>query len=188
LGKEGHGGLSPEKAAAMLGRLMLAWDGQWFLKTAQSCGLEKAVELNARVRRSFARIEVREYLRASGRGPASSLAEAADLLMDYSRAFLGDGMDGSWIVAGDGADIVVTRCRPQEGAARAGLKPDTPCVACEGLWAAWLESILPGSSWTTRIGSCMGRGARRCEIRVDQTASGIPGDEGRQPAANRPGS
>lgn len=163
------GGLSPETAAELLGRLMLAWDGQWFLKTAESCGLEKAVELNARVRRSFARIEVREYLRASGRGPASSLAEAADLLMGYSRAFLGDGMDGDWSVSGDGADIVVTRCRPQEGAARAGLRPDTPCVACEGLWGAWLESALPGSSWATRIGCSMGRGAKCCEIRVDRS-------------------
>lgn len=172
--KEKSGGLAPEKAAALLGRLMLAWDGQWFLKTAQACGLEKAVELNARVRRSFAKIEVREYLRATGRGPASSLAEAADLLMGYSRTFLGDGMDGEWNVSGENAHIVVTRCRPQEGAARAGLKPDTPCVACEGLWGAWLESALPGSSWETRIGCSMGRGAGRCEILVKRRASRTP--------------
>ena len=34
--------LSSEAAAKLLSKLMLAWDGQWFLKTAQSCGLEKA--------------------------------------------------------------------------------------------------------------------------------------------------
>ena len=150
------------RALAMLGRLMLAWDGQWFLKTAEACGLEKAVELNARVRKSFARIEVREFLQALGRGPARDLDEAARLLTAYSRLFLGDGMDGAWRVEGDGARITVTRCRPQDGAAKAGLKPDTPCIACEGLWGAWLEAILPDTAWETRVEAARGRGVDSC--------------------------
>lgn len=168
----------PERALAMLGRLMLAWDGQWFLKTAEACGLQKAVELNARVRRSFARIEVREYLAALGRGPASDLQEAARLLTAYSRLFLGDGMDGEWKVEGGTAEIAVTRCRPQDGARRAGLKPDTPCIACEGLWGAWLEAILPGTAWETRIEAARGRGADTCRIVVRRKERDQPKREG----------
>ncbi|MGC8762181.1 MAG: DUF6125 family protein [Acidobacteriota bacterium] len=168
----------PERALAMLGRLMLAWDGQWFLKTAEACGLQKAVELNARVRRSFARIEVREYLAALGRGPASDLEEAARLLTAYSRLFLGDGMDGEWKVEGGTAEIAVTLCRPQDGARRAGLKLDTPCIACEGLWGAWLEAILPGTAWETRIEAARGRGADTCRIVVRQKERDQPKREG----------
>ena len=68
----GHG-LPAETALRLLGRLMLAWDGQWFLKVVETCGMEKAVELNARVRTSFGRIEMREFLRAKGREGAESL-------------------------------------------------------------------------------------------------------------------
>ena len=53
------GKLSAEAAVKLLGRLMLAWDGQWFLKVAQECGVETAVALNAKVRSSFGRIEIR---------------------------------------------------------------------------------------------------------------------------------
>ncbi len=169
---------APEKALEMLGRLMLAWDGQWFLKTAGACGLEKAVELNARVRRSFARIEVREFLRALGRGPAQSVEEAAEMLTAYSRLFLGDGMDGEWKVEGGGAEVTVSRCRPQDGAAKAGLKPDTPCIACEGLWETWLEAILPGTAWETEIEAARGRGADRCRIFIRPKAPAHPKRDG----------
>ena len=38
----GHG-LPGETALRLLGRLMLAWDGQWFLKVIETCDMEKAV-------------------------------------------------------------------------------------------------------------------------------------------------
>lgn len=158
--------LTHEREAVLLARLMLAWDGQWFLKTAQSCGLEKAVELNARVRKSFGRIEIREFLREKGMAAAADVPEACALLGEYQRIFLREGMDAEWTVEGDSVTVAVTRCRPQEGAGKAGLRPDTPCVACESVWGAWLESALPGSVWRTEVRQSMGRGAGRCKIVV----------------------
>ncbi len=160
--------LSPDRAAALLGRLMLAWDGQWFLKVAESCGLEKAVALNARVRTSFGRIEIREYLKALGLGRAESVEQAVRLLDRYGRIFLRDGMRAEWSVTPEGVEIAVSRCLPQEGAARAGLKPDTPCIACETVWGAWLETALPGTKWDTEVPCAMGRGAATCRIVVNQ--------------------
>ncbi|RPI49646.1 MAG: hypothetical protein EHM56_12060, partial [Chloroflexi bacterium] len=56
--------LSPEDQVHMLRRLMLYWDGQWFLKAVDAFGLDAAVALNARVRASFGRIEMRLLLKA----------------------------------------------------------------------------------------------------------------------------
>ncbi len=159
--------LGSSKAAVLMARLMLAWDGQWFLKTAESCGLQKAVEINAKVRKSFGRIEMREYLKALGVDRAASLEEAAHLLDGYGRLFLGDGLKGEWKINGEqGAVIDVTKCLPQEGAAKAGLQNDTPCVACERLWSSWLEALLPGSCWEAKIEKSMGRGADFCRIAI----------------------
>lgn len=161
--------LPAEAAVKLLGKLMLAWDGQWFLKTAEACGLEKGVELNARVRSSFGRIEIREFLKAKGHSGARSLREAVDLLHEYQQIFLGEGMAAEWEVAGDTVTVSVSRCSPQEGAGKAGLRPDTPCVACETVWAAWLETAWPGSRWETDIQASMGRGAKSCRIVLRKT-------------------
>ncbi len=166
--------LSEEEARRLLGRLMLAWDGQWFLKVAQACGLPKAVELNARVRASFGRIEIREYLKALDRPQATSVEEAVQLLDGYNRIFLGEGMAAQWIVREWGLEVRVTRCFPQEGAAKAGLRPDTPCVACQQVWASWLEVILPGTIWSTEVREAMGRGAPSCLILLQQTQKQPP--------------
>jgi hypothetical protein len=156
--------LPPEKAIALLGRLMLAWDGQWFLKTAQAFGVEKGVELNARTRQSFGRIEMREFLRALGHPGAATVQEATELVHAYHRLFLGGGMDAAFEIDGDTVTISVSRCSPQEGAGKAGLRADTPCVACETVWDAWLGAAMPGSRWTTDIKASMGRGASVCKI------------------------
>jgi len=165
--------LSAKEAAALLGKLMLAWDGQWFLKVAESCGLDKAVELNARVRASFGRIEVREYFKALGILSAGSVREAVELLDGYRRIFLGGGLEVSWEASEDKVLVRVSRCLPQEGAGKAGLRPDTPCVACESVWEAWLETALPGTAWATEVRASMGRGASSCAIVLRRESGGV---------------
>jgi hypothetical protein len=154
------------KIQGCLGRLMLAWDGQWFLKAAEECGLDKAVEINARVRVSFGRIEMREVLRALGKEKAESMEEAIRIIELYGRAFMGDGLLAEWEQKDGGVNLKVTRCSPQAGAARAGLKPDTPCIACAELWHVWFSSLLPDTSWTAEIRESLGRGAPACRIRI----------------------
>lgn len=161
--------LPPDKTIELLGRLMLSWDGQWFLKTAQAFGVEKGVELNARTRYSFGRIELREFLKALGHPGAATVGEATELVHAYHRIFLGKGMDAAFDIDGDSVTISVTKCSPLEGAEKAGLRRDTPCVACESVWDAWLGAAMPGSRWTTDIAASMGRGAGRCKIVLKKT-------------------
>ncbi len=156
------------KIRSCLGRLMLAWDGQWFLKTAEACGLEKAVEINAKVRVSFGRIEMREVLRALGKERADSMEEAIEIIEIYSRAFMGEGLMAEWEQDDNGVNLKVVRCSPQAGAARAGLRPDTPCIACAELWHVWFSSLLPGTHWKTTIQEALGRGAPACRICIEE--------------------
>jgi hypothetical protein len=156
--------LPPEKAIELLRRLMLSWDGQWFLKTSQAFGVEKGVELNARTRASFGRFEMREFLKALDHPGAATVQEAAELVHAYHRFFLGGGMEAAFEIDGDTVTVAVSRCAPQQGAARAGLRPDTPCISCETVWNAWLGTALAGSRWTTDVQAAMGRGASACKI------------------------
>ena len=84
----------------------------------------------------------------------------------YQRLFLGDGIGAAFQVEGQTVEVAVDRCLPQEGSRKAGVRPDTPCVACETVWATWLSALLPGSRWSTEIPASMGRGAARCRILV----------------------
>ncbi|GBD93378.1 hypothetical protein BMS3Abin05_00961 [bacterium BMS3Abin05] len=152
----------------MLSKLLLAWDGQWFLKTVQAVGLEKAIEQNTLVRTSFAKIEMREMLRLLGVEKAQNLANAIEIIQQYVVLFGGNRLQTDWAI--DGAfhlTIKVRRCPAVEGAKKAGLKRvDQPCVACQHLWPAWLSVLLPEKHWNCTILASIGRGADTCHIEV----------------------
>jgi hypothetical protein len=156
--------LSDGEQAQMLRKLMLYWDGQWFLKSVEAFGLEPAVEVNARVRASFGRIEMRTLLKTVGKAQADDLADAMRLLDTYAQAFMGGTLRAEFrAVAPDQAEVAVRRCAAYEGAKRAGLpRVDQACVACETVWDAWLETLLPGTGVEVRYPQRMGKGDRSC--------------------------
>ncbi len=167
-GKNLNFDISCKDKIKMLSKLLLAWDGQWFLKTVQEIGLEKAVEQNARVRTSFAKIEMREMLKTLGIKKAKNLREAVDIIQEYSGLFGGNRIQADWELRGEmGATIRVHRCPAQEGAQKAGLaRVDQPCVACERLWPTWFSVLLPEKQWSCTIPESMGRGAKICRIEI----------------------
>ena len=63
------------------------------------------------------------------------------------------------------AEVRVHRCAAFEGAKRANLpRVDQACVACEGLWNAWLESLLPDSQVEVRYPARLGKGDPQCSF------------------------
>jgi hypothetical protein len=61
------------------------------------------------------------------------------------------------------AEIVVRRCAAYEGAKRAALpRVDQACIACEGLWNAWLETLLPGYQVDVQYPLRQGKGDAHC--------------------------
>jgi hypothetical protein len=163
-----HYQLSDAKQAQMLGKLMLYWDGQWFLKAVEAFGLEAAIDLNARVRTSFGRIEMRTLLKVVGKKQADDLADAMRLLEIYSRAFMRGRLRAEFtVLADDQAQVTVSRCAAYEGAKLAGLpRRDQACVACETLWDAWFEALLPGVEWDVQFPTRQGKGDPVCRFIV----------------------
>jgi len=152
----------------MLRKLLLYWDGQWFLKTVEEFGLEAGVRTNARVRSSFGRLEMRAILKAARKKKADDLADALVLLNSYLDVFMGERLKAVFSLMSDTeAHIAVTHCPAYEGAKRAHLeRTDQACVACAGLWPTWLSVLLPDNDITVDIPEQQGRGDSRCLFNV----------------------
>lgn len=171
--------LSDADRVRLLRKLMLYWDGQWFLKTVEAYGLDAAIALNAQVRASFGRIEMRGLLKLLSKPQADDLADAVRLLVTYGEAFMGGTLRAEFVTLDSRhAEIVVRRCAAYEGAKLAALpRVDQACVACENLWNAWLETLLPGHEIQVQYPMQMGKGDAHCQflIRVRQGNASLTG-------------
>jgi hypothetical protein len=160
--------LSDADQVKMLRKLLLYWDGQWFLNAVDTYGIDEAIALNARVRASFARFEMRVTLKAVGKRRADDLPDAMRLIETYAQTFMGGALRADFVEADQSrAEVRVRRCAAFEGAKRANLaRVDQACVACEGLWHAWLEALLPDSRVEVQYPARMGKGDPQCSFFV----------------------
>jgi predicted hydrocarbon binding protein len=160
--------LSDADQAKMLRKLLLYWDWEWFLNAVDTYGLEEAIALNARVRASFARFEMRVTLKAVGKRHADDLPDAMRLIETYAKTFMGSALRAEFTKADEvRAKVKVHRCAAFEGAKRANLtRVDQACVACEGLWNAWLEALLPDSQVEVQYPARLGKGDPHCSFVV----------------------
>ena len=158
--------LSDEVRADMLRKLVLFWDGQWFLKTVDEFGLEAAFRLNAKVRASFGRIEMRTLLRALGKRRADDLTDATRMIATYGEVLMAGVLRADFqVVTPTQAEARIYRCAAYEGAKMARLdRVDQACVACETLWDAWLEVLLPDTGVTVRYPMRQGKGDPHCHF------------------------
>ncbi len=155
----------------MLRKLALYWDGQWFLRSVQEFGLEPAIELNALVRTSFGRIEMRTVLQAVGKKRADDLPDALRMIATHAELLLGPGVKADYEMDDGVARILVRRCAAYEGAKRAKLpRQDQACVTCETLWGAWFETLLPDAKIAVRYPQRQGKGDSVCQFVVEQRA------------------
>jgi len=158
--------LSDEVKVDILRKLVFFWDGQWFLKTTDEFGLEAAIRLNARVRTAFGRIEMRTLLRALGKRRADDLADAIGLIATYGEVLMGGILRADFqVTSPTQAEVRIYRCAAYEGAKMARLgRVDQACVACETLWDAWFEVLLPDTPVTIRYPLRQGKGDPQCHF------------------------
>jgi hypothetical protein len=171
--------ISDARQAQMLRKLLLYWDGQWFLKSVDAFGLDAAIELNARVRAAFGRIEMSLLLKTVGKSQADDLPDALQLLNTYARVFMGGGLRAEFVSLDDNqAEVIVRHCLAYEGAKRAALpRVDQACTACETLWDVWFETLLPGARVTVQYPLRMGKGDDFCQFEIAVAPTTAPGDE-----------
>lgn len=157
-----------EARSALLTRLLMAWDGQWYLKVYDRFGWDAATELNARVRADYGRIEIRSALRALGKRRADDLADAVRVLRSYYQLY-GDAFEARYQASDKQVDAFVSRCAALDGSKRARLeRHDQACIACETLWPGWFRALMPGREFSLEIDGRMGYGAARCHFIVRQ--------------------
>jgi hypothetical protein len=163
--------LSDTDQIRMLRKLLLYWDGQWFLKTVDEFGLEAGIRLNARVRTAFGRIEMRTLLQAVGKPRADDLQDAMRLIDTYAKVFMGNALRVQHKMVGPNqVEARVYRCAAYEGSKLANLaRVDQACVACETLWSAWIEALLPDATVDVQYPMRMGKGAPHCRFVITVT-------------------
>jgi hypothetical protein len=162
----------PEAQSALLTRLLMAWDGQWYLKVYDRYGWDVATELNARVRADYGRIEMRSALRALDKRRADDLIDAVRVLRSYYELF-GEAFQVVYQTSAHQVDAFISRCAALEGSKRARLERyDQACVACETLWPAWFRALMPGCEFSLDIKGRMGRGASGCHFVIRQLSGG----------------
>lgn len=154
----------PEVKPALLTRLLMAWDGQWYLKVYDRFGWEVATALNARVRADYGRIEMRSVLRALGKRRAEDLADAVRVLQSYYQLY-GGVFEAEYQTSEKHVEATVSRCAALDGSKRARLeRHDQACIACEMLWPAWFRALMPGRQFALKINDRMGYGATCCHF------------------------
>jgi hypothetical protein len=158
-----------EARAPLMAQLALAWDGQWFLKVYDKFGWDAASEINARVRTSWSKMEMRAALRALGKREADDLADALAVWQAYMEIFIfaSDAFVGEQIIEGDTIHATATKCASLEGAKRAKLEhAHHACIACANAWEAWFKTLLPDYEVTEEIVERMGYGDSQCQFRI----------------------
>ena len=158
-----------EVRAPLMAQLALAWDGQWFLKVYDKFGWDVASEINARVRTSWSKMEMRAALRALGKREADDLADALDVWQAYFEIFnfAGDAFVTEQIIEGDTIHVSVTKCAGLEGARRAKLEhAHHGCIACANAWETWFKTLLPNHEVTEEIVERMGYDDSQCRFRI----------------------
>lgn len=159
-----------ETRAKIMGQLALAWDGQWFLKTVDEFGLDNALKMNARVRKSFGKIEMKAMLKVLDKKTAANIDDALKIILTYCNTFLNLNFNAQVEQQNNGSlDISITNCPVLENCRRANLpRFDQACLACTKLWPAWFSVLLPRENMKINVLEQMGRGNSRCLFRINQ--------------------
>ena len=83
----------------------------------------------------------------------------------YFQEVLTAGFDAEFTVEGDRTEITVTRCVALSGSERVELeRHDQACIACQALWPACFEVLLPDALAEVEMKEQMGHDAPRCHF------------------------
>ena len=99
-------------------------------------------------------------------GEPLSAAELADGVARGRIVVLGNTLRAEFATVADShAEVIIRRCAAYEGAKQAALpRLDQACVACETLWNAWFETLLPAARVEVQYSTRLGKGDSLCRF------------------------
>jgi len=161
--------LDSSSKVRMLQKLALAWDGQWFLKTSEKCGIDEAVALNQKVARACQRLVARMSLEAWKVEKAADFEDAGRMVRALLEWSLGSLWKTDFKIAKDSIRIEVYLCPVFEGAKQANLeRTDQACLNCAEAWSVWFDAFLSGQEVKVAHLSKMSEGSRSCLIQIEK--------------------
>lgn len=159
--------LDDSRKNELLRGLMLAWDGQWFIKIAERFGMEDALLMNEAVGNAVKKLIARMSLRAWNREKADDFMDAGRMMQSILDWTQGGYMHTSFDISTESIRIAVSFCQAYEGARKANLKRmDQACLNCQSMWPIWIETLLPGQKVAIDYASRISQGDATCLIHI----------------------
>ena len=95
------------------------------------------------------------------------------LLETYAEASMGTRLRAKFLFqSSNRAEVIVRRCAAYEGAKRAALpRADQACIACETVWDAWLETLMPHQQVEVQVAARQGKGDAICRFLIQLEAA-----------------
>lgn len=160
-------GMSADARERMLRSSAAANDGSWFYETAKRFGIDAANELNARVVRRFAELEMVRLLRVLGIDHEAAHEPITKRLIRFGlELFVAELFHADLSEEPGRVHLRVSRCFAYEGVRRAGVHEEYHCGPGQRL-AGWLAGIGAPARITPAIGLCQMAHSGRCAYVVD---------------------
>jgi hypothetical protein len=139
-------------------------DGRWFFHVASELGFSKANQMNMAINRAVGKMEMKNFLTASG----LSGIEIQQYMLDILKANLEMCAADVFSIrhfrqAGDTFTLVIDECAAHTGTVRAGYGGDYEC-ACFRRSEGWLDAM--GIRGSVRIAASLLKGDSHCKISI----------------------
>jgi hypothetical protein len=154
--------LSSEKRERILRQNWWGHDGRWFYHVASEFGFTKANQMNMAINRTVGKMEMRNFLSASGIFGAEIQQHMLDILKSNMEMCAADVFSIRYFTQeGDTFTLVIDECAAHTGTVKAGYAEEYECACfkrCEG----WLDGM--GIRGSAHIAASLLNSDNHCKI------------------------
>ena len=139
-------------------------DGRWFFHVASELGFSKANQMNMAINRAVGKMEMKNFLTASGLSGIEIQQYMLDILKANLEMCAADVFSIRYFMQEDESfTLVIDECAAHTGTVRAGYAGDYEC-ACFRRSEGWLDAM--GIRGSARIVASLLKGDSHCKISI----------------------
>jgi len=156
--------LSSKERERILRKNWWGHDGRWFFQVASEFGFSKANQMNMAINRAVGKMEMKNFLKASGLSGIEIQQYRLDILKANLEMCAADVFSiRHFKQTDDTFTLVIDECAAHTGTIRAGYAEDYEC-ACFRRSEGWLDAM--GIHGTVRINASLLKGDSHCKISI----------------------